>query len=116
MTLISAAFFFGWQVLSDKGYDGAAADVWSCGVIIFVLMAGYLPFDEPNLMTLYKRVRVQTIHLPLFLTVSNYFFNLICGVFQKYYRYVRLSSTARHGSRQVPRRSLSVFSIPALLP
>ncbi|CAL9213370.1 unnamed protein product [Arabidopsis halleri] len=44
------------EVLSDKGYDGAAADVWSCGVILFVLMAGYLPFDEPNLMTLYKRI------------------------------------------------------------
>ncbi|KAL0732208.1 hypothetical protein Bca4012_008417 [Brassica carinata] len=44
------------EVLADKGYDGAAADVWSCGIILFVLMAGYLPFDEPNLMTLYKRI------------------------------------------------------------
>lgn len=60
------------QVLSDKGYDGAAADVWSCGVILFVLMAGYLPFDEPNLMTLYKRVNFL---FPCFLlTFPQYFF------------------------------------------
>lgn len=44
------------QLLIDKGYDGAAADVWSCGVILFELLAGYLPFDDSNLTKLYKKV------------------------------------------------------------
>lgn len=43
------------QVLSNKGYDGAVADVWSCGVIFYVLMAEYLPFDELDLTTLYSK-------------------------------------------------------------
>ncbi|KQK23877.2 CBL-interacting protein kinase 9 isoform X1 [Brachypodium distachyon] len=52
------------EVLNDKGYDGMAADVWSCGIILFVLMAGYLPFDDPNLMTLYKLIAKANVSCP----------------------------------------------------
>ncbi|XP_020247567.1 CBL-interacting serine/threonine-protein kinase 9-like isoform X2 [Asparagus officinalis] len=44
------------EVLNDKGYNGATSDIWSCGVILFVLIAGYLPFDEPNVTDLYKKI------------------------------------------------------------
>ncbi|KAJ8436897.1 hypothetical protein Cgig2_017322 [Carnegiea gigantea] len=53
------------EVLTDKGYDGTAADVWSCGIILFVLMAGYLPFDDPNLMNLYKKIQGANFVVPL---------------------------------------------------
>ncbi|KAL3829028.1 hypothetical protein ACJIZ3_017830 [Penstemon smallii] len=44
------------EVLAKKGYDGAKFDVWSCGVVLFVLSAGYLPFNDPNLMNLYRKI------------------------------------------------------------
>ncbi|KHN15895.1 CBL-interacting serine/threonine-protein kinase 9 [Glycine soja] len=44
------------EVLNDRGYVGSTSDIWSCGVILFVLMAGYLPFDEPNHAALYKKI------------------------------------------------------------
>ncbi|KAF7801249.1 CBL-interacting serine/threonine-protein kinase 23 [Senna tora] len=44
------------EVIHNKGYDGGKADLWSCGVILFVLMAGFLPFEESNLVTLYKKI------------------------------------------------------------
>ncbi|PKI65976.1 hypothetical protein CRG98_013642 [Punica granatum] len=44
------------EVLRKKGYDGAKADTWSCGVILYVLLAGYLPFQDENLMKMYRKV------------------------------------------------------------
>ncbi|KAI4332543.1 hypothetical protein L6164_017444 [Bauhinia variegata] len=44
------------EVLGRKGYDGVKVDLWSCGVILFVLMAGYLPFHDQNIMAMYKKI------------------------------------------------------------
>ncbi|GMH00379.1 hypothetical protein Nepgr_002218 [Nepenthes gracilis] len=52
------------EVITDKGYDGTSADVWSCGIILFVLMAGYLPFDDTNLMTLYTKIQRADFSFP----------------------------------------------------
>uniref|UniRef100_A0A453SFP1 non-specific serine/threonine protein kinase n=1 Tax=Aegilops tauschii subsp. strangulata TaxID=200361 RepID=A0A453SFP1_AEGTS len=52
------------EVLSDGGYDGSAADVWSCGVILYVLMAGYLPFEENDLPTLYDKITAAHFSCP----------------------------------------------------
>lgn len=52
------------EVLSNRGYDGAVADVWSCGVIFYVLMAGFLPFDESDLVTLYQKINAAEFSCP----------------------------------------------------
>lgn len=44
------------EIIARKGYDGAKADIWSCGVILFVLLAGYLPFHDSNLMEMYRKI------------------------------------------------------------
>ncbi|XP_010538566.1 PREDICTED: CBL-interacting serine/threonine-protein kinase 12-like [Tarenaya hassleriana] len=44
------------EVLARRGYDAAKVDIWSCGVILFVLMAGYLPFNDRNVMAMYKKI------------------------------------------------------------
>ncbi|OAO96427.1 SnRK3.4 [Arabidopsis thaliana] len=44
------------ELIMNKGYSGAAVDVWSCGVILFELLAGYPPFDDHTLPVLYKKI------------------------------------------------------------
>ncbi|XP_072964265.1 CBL-interacting serine/threonine-protein kinase 12-like [Typha angustifolia] len=44
------------EVLAQKGYDAAKADIWSCGIVLFLLMAGYLPFQDRSLIILYRKI------------------------------------------------------------
>ncbi|KAK4278480.1 hypothetical protein QN277_016320 [Acacia crassicarpa] len=44
------------EIIKRKGYDGAKADTWSCGVVLFVLLAGYHPFHDPNLIMMYRKI------------------------------------------------------------
>lgn len=44
------------EILAKRGYDGAKVDIWSCGVVLFSLTAGYLPFNDYNLTILYRKI------------------------------------------------------------
>lgn len=55
-TLCGTPAYVAPEILAKRGYDGAKVDVWSCGVVLFVLTAGYLPFNDPNLMNMYKKI------------------------------------------------------------
>ncbi|GMI71984.1 SNF1-RELATED PROTEIN KINASE 3.10, CBL-interacting protein kinase 7 [Hibiscus trionum] len=52
------------EVLRGQGYDGSKADAWSCGVILFVLLAGKLPFDDSNLVSMYKKIHRREFEFP----------------------------------------------------
>uniref|UniRef100_A0A0E0JNY5 non-specific serine/threonine protein kinase n=1 Tax=Oryza punctata TaxID=4537 RepID=A0A0E0JNY5_ORYPU len=58
------------EVLLKRGYDGAKADIWSCGVILFVLLAGYLPFNETNLVILYRNITGSNYRCPPWFSVE----------------------------------------------
>lgn len=39
-------------------------DIWSCGVILFALICGYLPFEDPNTSNLYKKILSADFQTP----------------------------------------------------
>lgn len=55
-TLCGTPAYVAPEILLKKGYDGAKVDIWSCGVILFVMNAGFLPFNDPNLMAMYRKI------------------------------------------------------------
>nr|UFP37824.1 CIPK9 [Lonicera japonica] len=55
-TLCGTPAYVAPEVLAKKGYDGAKVDIWSCGIILYVLTAGYLPFNDTNLMVMYRKI------------------------------------------------------------
>ncbi|XP_075082061.1 CBL-interacting serine/threonine-protein kinase 1-like [Nicotiana tabacum] len=58
------------EILSNKGYDGATSDTWSCGVILYVILTGQLPFDDKNLAILYKKIIKGDVHIPKWLSLG----------------------------------------------
>ena len=54
------------EVISGGSYDGRKADIWSCGVILYALIAGFLPFDDPSIRALLQKVKRGNYTMPNF--------------------------------------------------
>ena len=58
-------------MIAGKRYHGSNVDIWSCGVILFALICGYLPFEDPNTANLYKKILNGDYQIPKFVSPES---------------------------------------------
>ena len=54
------------EVVNGHKYEGNATDIWSCGVILFALLTGRLPFDDKDVRTLLSKVKRGRYEIPAY--------------------------------------------------
>ena len=55
-------------MIAGKRYECLNVDIWSCGIILYAMLCGYLPFEDPNTNKLYKKIMAGDFELPRILT------------------------------------------------
>ena len=63
------------EMISGNKYDGFAVDVWTSGIILYAMLCGYLPFEERDNKSLFKKIVKGRVCYPKFL--SNNAVNLM---------------------------------------
>lgn len=52
------------EIVAKKEYNGAAADVWSAGVVMYTMLTGSLPFKSTDEKGLYRKIQAGQYAVP----------------------------------------------------
>ena len=55
-------------MIAGNKYYGLKSDLWSCGVVLYAMLCGYLPFEDQKTSSLYKKILSADFTLPKFLS------------------------------------------------
>ncbi|CAD8151667.1 unnamed protein product [Paramecium octaurelia] len=66
------------EMIQGNKYDSLLVDIWSCGVILFASICGYLPFEDANTSALYKKILHGEYQVPNFISPEG--INFLKGI------------------------------------
>ena len=58
------------EMILGKNYQPLYSDLWSCGVVLYCMLVGRLPFDDEDIKVLYKHIKSADFYMPKFLSNS----------------------------------------------
>ena len=56
------------EMIAGKKYTGLKSDIWSSGVVLYAMVCGFLPFEDPKTSNLYKKILAGDYKIPKFLS------------------------------------------------
>jgi len=59
------------ELVSGRNYLGSEADIWSMGVLLYALLCGFLPFDDENISSLYRKIQAGKYEKPPWLSQGS---------------------------------------------
>ena len=95
------------EMLNGNSYNGNFSDIWSCGIILYAMLCGYLPFNESKEEIICKKILNHDYIIPNFL--SNDAKNLICNI-------LKINPCERFTIEQIKRHPWFNFINPHLTP
>jgi serine/threonine protein kinase len=88
-TFCGSLYFAAPELLNAKVYTGPEVDVWSFGVVLYVLVCGKVPFDDQSMPALHAKIKRGLVEYPVWLSAGTFCpptptpcADLICGRMQ----------------------------------
>ncbi|KAI9097026.1 kinase-like domain-containing protein [Phlyctochytrium arcticum] len=63
-TFCGSLYFAAPELLCAKAYTGPEVDVWSLGVILYVIVCGKVPFDDASIPVLHSKIKAGMVEYP----------------------------------------------------
>ncbi|KAI8081344.1 kinase-like domain-containing protein [Halteromyces radiatus] len=63
-TFCGSLYFAAPELLNAKAYTGPEVDVWSFGIVLYVLVCGKVPFDDQNMAMLHEKIKRGVVDYP----------------------------------------------------
>ncbi|KAF6752697.1 CAMK/CAMKL/Kin1 protein kinase [Ephemerocybe angulata] len=69
-TFCGSLYFAAPELLNAKVYTGPEVDVWSFGVVLYVLVCGKVPFDDQSMPALHAKIKRGLVEYPVWLSTE----------------------------------------------
>ena len=70
-TFCGSLYFAAPELLNARVYTGPEVDVWSFGVVLYVLVCGKVPFDDQSMPALHAKIKRGLVEYPMWLSAGG---------------------------------------------